>query len=460
MKLSYYTILSDQLNKREDSVIFSTRTSEALVVSKKIRDFLENGSFDNIPKDIFKDLVEKKFLVHKDENELDTVINENEESIKNDDVLYEVIQPTAYCQLGCDYCGQIHTKDYLAPDIQELLIERIRQKSKKKKWNKMLIGWFGGEPLVGLSQIRTLTKELKNIAKEKKIPYSAKVVTNGLSLKPDIFLELVNDLGVKKIEITLDGTAEFHDGVRHTKKGDATFDIIIGNLEKIFALENYRSLDCSISIRCNVDYRNWKGVSPLIKYLADKKFNEYISYFYSIGIYSWGGNDAHNKSLTKEEYASKEIDWLIELIEYGFNPGLLPGRVKQVCIAVSEDSEMYDAFGNVFNCTEVSYTDFYDGTPYKLGNLRKNPKINIPNKPLNNWNSQVLIDKELPCHTCRMLPVCGGACPKSWHEDMRACPSSKFNIKEKLALAYVVSKSGGNRSLFSINDPKNTIEHC
>jgi len=40
-----------------------------------------------------------------------------------------------------------------------------------------------------------------------------------------------------------------------------------------------------------------------------------------------------------------------------------------------------------------------------------------------------------------MLPVCGGGCPKAWHENMQACPTPKFNIKERLALAYVVSKT-------------------
>jgi uncharacterized protein len=36
-----------------------------------------------------------------------------------------------------------------------------------------------------------------------------------------------------------------------------------------------------------------------------------------------------------------------------------------------------------------------------------------------------------------MLPVCGGACPKSWAEGRRACPPNKFNIKEKLILSYL-----------------------
>jgi len=203
---------------------------------------------------------------------------------------------------------------------------------------------------------------------------------------------------------------------------------------------DFKELGCGISIRCNVDERNFEGVSPLISLLAEHSLQDKIQYFYPVGVYSWGGNDAHRKSLTKEEYAAKEIDWFIEMIDAGFIPGLMPNRKKQICIVVSKESEMYDAYGNIFNCTEVSYTDHYKGTPYVLGNLSKNEEDFSSARPLSDWNQTLLQDK-FPCHSCKMLPVCGGGCPKSWYEDMRACPSAKFNIKERLALAYVLSKT-------------------
>jgi uncharacterized protein len=38
------------------------------------------------------------------------------------------------------------------------------------------------------------------------------------------------------------------------------------------------------------------------------------------------------------------------------------------------------------------------------------------------------------CKSCKFLPVCGGACPKSWYEGNPACPSFKFNIDERLMM--------------------------
>lgn len=275
------------------------------------------------------------------------------------------------------------------------------------------------------------------------------MVSNALSLKEDIFLELVNELSVNHIDVTLDGTQDFHDGVRHTKTKEKTFDIILGNLEKILNLDDFESYNCPISIRCNVDYRNVEGVSPLIKLLATKGLHKKIQYFYPIGIYSWGGNEAHTKSLAKEDFAKKEIDWLIEMLDLGYKTRFfLPTRIKNVCMAVSESSEMYDAFGNIFDCSEVSYSDLYADT-YVLGNLKFDETTYSSKRTFANWNNQIL-NNEFQCFSCKMLPVCGGFCPKSWREGRSACPPSKFNIKDKLALAYALAYSAKYKNLTEI----------
>jgi uncharacterized protein len=142
----------------------------------------------------------------------------------------------------------------------------------------------------------------------------------------------------------------------------------------------------------------------------------------------------------KPEFAELEIEWIIEMYKNGFQPFLYPGRVKSVCMAVSPTSEMYDAYGNVFNCTEVSYVPVYENTNYVLGNLKKDEKINTE-RMHTNWNDQIL-NNEFQCHSCKMLPVCGGGCPKQWHEGRAACPSPKYNIKERLLLSYIHAKKG------------------
>lgn len=441
LKKSYYAIVSDPLNDKEDRIIFSTITSQAYIVEKAVYEAYEADEFESIGSEIVNKLEEYKILVPSDKDELAAIIQENKDEIAKDKLMYEVIQPTAMCQLGCDYCGQDHKKVNISKDLYAKLLERFRAKASVREFKRLYVGWFGGEPLMAFQQIRELTPMLKDFCKEFGMSYGAKVVTNGLSLKENIFRELVEDLSVDAIEVTLDGVAEYHDKRRHTKEKHETFDIIFNNLLNIVNSEYYDPKKLRLTIRCNVDERNAEGVLPLIELIDQHQLQKKIAFFYPIGVYSWGGNDAHKKSLTKEEFAEMEIDWYIEMIKRDFTVNLLPGRVKKVCLAVSPSSEMVDAYGNIFNCTEVSYVDTYKDTPYSLGNLKFSPSNSITEttRPLTNWNDLVLENK-FPCNSCKMLPVCGGACPKSWHEDMRACPPNKFNIKEKLALTYLVSQ--------------------
>src|SRR5882724_2461260 len=308
-KLSYYVISTpisegDPCSKR---IIFSTRTSEALIMSSDVHEKLQNERFKDLSKEYLDLLLEKKFVVPEDENELLTIVNENKEVINNENLLYEVIQPSAMCQLGCDYCGQIHEKRNTSDKVAQLVFERIEKKLRSNpKFRGLKIGWFGGEPLMALGEIRKMTAKLKALAAELNITYSAKFVTNGLSLKPKIFVELAKELNVTSLEITLDGTGEFHDLRRHTKEGGSTFQYIFKNLLDIVRREDYHELGCSISIRCNVDRRNYQGVVPLIKLLAENKLQDKISHFYVASVYSWG-NDAHLKSFSKDEFAQMEI---------------------------------------------------------------------------------------------------------------------------------------------------------
>lgn len=443
-KLSYYTIISEPVNTHNDVVLYSTRSARAYKIKEEVKDKLLADDAGSIDPAIRDRLIDIKVLVPEEEIELHTIVDENTANIQNSSELYEVIQPSAMCQLGCDYCGQEHTKDYIMPAVYDKLLQRIRLKIGMGNYKSLFIGWFGGEPLMGLKQIREISRELKKLAAEHGLKYSAKIVTNGLSLKPAIFRELAQEMMIKQVEVTLDGTGMYHDQRRITKEGKPTFDLILKNIIDITSMPDYFDLNCKISLRCNVDYRNMEGVSPLIKLLADNKLQDKLMYFYPIGVYSWGGNEAHQKSLTKEEFAELEIGWMIEMLEHGFVPALLPGRVKKVCMAVSKDSEMYDAFGNVFNCTEVSYASYYNGTSYVLGNLKMDHTYVEKKRPLQTWYTDMKEgskEKKFPCVTCKMLPVCGGGCPKSWHEDMRACPSAKFNIKDRLALSYVASRS-------------------
>lgn len=437
-KLSKYLVTANPLNEPGKTIVYSTRSGKDLVINDIVLRYISENRIDEIPLQVKDKLITYKVLVLQDEDELGNIIAENNRSIQNENinVLYEVIQPSSMCQMGCYYCGQAHTKNSISQNVIEKIITRIESKILNGNYKGLNIAWFGAEPLMGLRQMRDITVRLEKIAKRNGLTYEAKIVTNALSLKKEVFIELVNNLSVTHVEITIDGSREFHDLHRYLKDGGKTFDIVLQNVLAITSVNNLKR-KCRLSVRCNVDNINYEGVSPLIELLAEHKLQNKLS-FYPIGIYSWG-NDAHKKSLSKEAFAKQEIIWFMEMIQKGFKVGYLRPRIKNVCLAVSKTSEMYDAFGNIFNCTEVAYVPAYDNSDYVLGNVLSD-EYSKPRK-FQSWNNEILDNSSLPCHTCEMLPVCGGSCPKSWHEDMRACPSTKFNMKDRLRLKHLVYSS-------------------
>jgi uncharacterized protein len=436
LKLSHYLVFTDSLNDKNDRIVFSTRSCKSLLISALCYDKLTEGNFNEIPAPLIEKFLDRNILVPTSADELANIIKDNKQAIEGDPhTLYEVIQPSANCQLGCYYCGQTHTKKSLEPSVAEKILDRIKTKLIQYGYKKLDIGWFGGEPLLGLASIRNISAELISFCNTNNIRYAAKVVTNALSLKENIFRELVKVWEVKQIEITLDGVGDDHDAHRYTKKGTGSFHIIFQHLLDAISIKEQESLDCKISVRCNVDRHNVEGVSGLIRHLAEHNLQGKID-FYVMNIYSWAGNNAHNQSLTKEEFAIREIQWRKEMIRHGFAYGFdLPKRKKITCMIVSKNSEMYDANGNVFNCTETSYAKIYDQSAYHLGNLKSDEPIKAK-RHLADWNDRVQNDESLPCNSCKMLPVCGGSCPKSWEEGNAACPTNKFNLKDKLALNY------------------------
>ncbi len=438
MKLSAYHVVTapffDEIEGRIQRVVLATRTASVRIIDDASWQELETENFDRLPPDILFDLVDIELIVPVDENELQTILARNDAATLDDDDLYLVVQPTASCQLGCHYCGQQHTSKLMSEEDQQRFVERTHRQLETRKFKSLSIGWFGAEPLVGLSVMRSLTSQLQSLAASFGCSYNAKIVTNGLALTEKVATEIVHELGVTSLEITLDGVAEFHDIRRMQKNGSPTFEKIFTN---VIAFARRQDLDAQLTIRCNVDYQNYESVSSLLQLLAEEGIQDKIS-FYVAPIHSWG-NDAHSISLSKEQFAAWEIVWFGEMIELGFNVGLVPKRKPIVCMAVMPHAELVDAYGNIFNCTEVSYVPTY-GTPneYAIDNL-SGKQMPGSRQRLSNFNERVR-QGEYPCSTCPMLPVCGGACPKSWSEAIAPCPSAKYNVEERLLLTYALSR--------------------
>jgi len=323
----------------------------------------------------------------------------------------------------------------LAEEKQEKIAKRIGRRLASGHYETLLVNWFGAEPLIGLRVMRTLTSLLRETASDNNCKYRAQIVTNGLLLSLSVAEELVTKMGVTELVVTLDGPAKAHDARRHTKKGSPTFARIFSN---VLSIARADELPVKLAVRCNVDHRNAAQVPELIELLAEAGIQQRVELYFA-PVHDWS-NGADSLSLSSEEYARREIDWLALMSLRGFTPPLLPALKPVVCMAVNPHAELIDPYGEIFNCTEVSLVPAY-GEPniYSLGTLDK-PGESSAATELKQFMGDVE-EKKYGCARCPMLPVCGGACPKQWNEGNVPCPSAKYNMPDRLALAYALQKA-------------------
>lgn len=444
-KFSEYVIKSDILDENAISpqrIIFSSRSGASLRIDENILQELMVNEFGQIPSDLLDMLFKHEFIVPAHEDEFARVMLQNREEVADLKAFSTTIQPTANCQLGCHYCGQVHKNENMDDSLVDKIVQRVRHKMESGKFNLLDVTWYGGEPLMAYNQIRHMTKEFHQICKDTGTDYTGFMITNGLSLKPDIFKELYLNCDVFKFQITIDGLKEFHDDRRVLKKGrGATFDLIMRNIVNITQLPEYTThRERPLLIRMNIDQINYHTIPQFLDYLVELGLADKIGLSFA-PVINWGDlKFGSNDGLTKEKYAELEIDWFIYAMKLGFDiPEILPERAYQPCMVVDKDAEVYDTEGKVFPCYEFSYTPIYQNENYIIANLKdENPVFNN-NVTTRNWFDDLEEGSISTCKTCKLLPSCGGGCVKKWYmaEPEPACPSYKYNMEDRLVLAYL-----------------------
>jgi uncharacterized protein len=436
-KLSRYALVSDSFcEPGRDTplrVLFSTRSSARLVVSDRTWLALQANPAADVDQSLRDALIASKILVPDTENEFAEVLAENKQVQTDDRTLYQVIQPTAACQLGCDYCGQAHSPRTLSEAHLNDILERVEKKLMTGRFRALSIAWFGGEPLLAQDVMRRASAQFRDLANRLNIEYSARLVTNGVRLDEAAQAELHAVHRIRYVEVTLDGDEAAHDARRHWKRTErGSFATILRNVSTLVARPPPRP---GVGIRCNVDVRNVEAVVPLIRTLAEAGLHKLLKRFYVASVYSWG-NGASRLALPPVEFASREIVWFAEMARLGFPLDLIPHRVHATCMVFKPDAELVDAFGTRFNCTEVSYVPSYTVAGENVYALRTGGGSTRAAE-LSAFYDRVA-EGVYPCRECQMFPVCGGACPKDWLEGEVPCPPAKHNIGQRLILEHVL----------------------
>lgn len=123
---------------------------------------------------------------------------------------------TEACNFQCVYCyqGEKAHKVYSQQDEDKLFAFILE--AQKQGLEEVHIHYFGGEPLLNLSRLKSLHQRFKKVEKETGLKYLSHITTNGSMLTT----EILKTLSVNGIQLTFDGSEKWH----NRYKVSSTFD--------------------------------------------------------------------------------------------------------------------------------------------------------------------------------------------------------------------------------------------
>jgi uncharacterized protein len=372
-------------------------------------------------------LLNGRFLVEDDVNELDILKARNLLGKFTQDKLGVTILPTLNCNFRCIYCFEEHKNETMSSDVLRNLAEWVKVQMQHRK--RLEVGWFGGEPLLCLDIIRELTSIFRQICAQRGCEYRADMSTNGYLLTKDVVKEL-KELGITQIQVPLDGPARIHDKRRPLAGGFPTFDVIISNL---IALLEEGGIE--LSIRPTIDKGNVEGIYELMDTLVLAGIHDKII-FNPQNVESSPANDLGCMGTcipNTAEFADIRANILIYATELGFKIDP-PDLLCQGCPSHNINSFMVSPKGDMFKCgsflrpeDRIGYLDPADPE-----------KAHIDSVNMWRWVGSDPFEDE-QCRECDVLPLCMGGCQakrrQSGEKDGH-CIYYRYNLEKELVGRY------------------------
>lgn len=441
MKISKYTFIFDV--DSTEYYIYSTLSNALLEIDKDSYSTLlkaqKNKSdiiLSELDDELYDILVSKKFVV---ENDIDSFLyyksiitaQRNSQSF-----MHLTIAPTMDCCFHCYYCFEEYKeKNYMPESVMDSIIKHLNSLPSKPE---VKLTWFGGEPLMALSQMKQFYEKL--IAGYKK-PVSSNIITTGFHIDEHA-IKIMEDIGVDQLQITLDGQKETHNSIKKTEGCADVFSKVLNNVELVLSTSNIH-----VVLRVNLTKRNAHEYVGLYTYLTNR-FKRFTKKGVGPGFVMDRGicnssSESDNLFFSSKEAAQFTLDlWN----KYRIHTPFLryPSRFFTECAIRGSVAISFDPEGYAYKCWEV-----IGNKKYAIGKLNKDGKLEDINSVILNRHLYAADPLEDPvCSKCRYLPICNGGCPIQRIENLfekkknDCCIFHKGKMKEFLTIHLKLKKIG------------------
>lgn len=346
-----------------------------------------------LEKKLYQNLITRKYiLTHSDEIKL---IKQTKKLATSTKKIFPIVTfiLTYDCNFKCPYCFEKERVDNTSI-MTTSMVDQIFNIHKNKINN---ICFYGGEPF--LPQNMDIINYI--ISKSPHATYSA--ISNGYYL--DEYLEILKKIHIEFIQITLDGSKDYHNMSRILHNGNGTYDKIMKNIDLCL------NLHIPIKIRMNISEKNIESCLSLREQLS-KKYSSYPLMFELQPIFQYNTktrnllekkiyqSDLKENSLLNDNYFTYNtivntylpIQYYFSTMASTFYPitNNCDAETQRVC---------YDIYGLYYTClVSVGDKTAACGTYY----------------PEYSFNAKSIADRSIynipECSECTLAFICGGGC--------------------------------------------------
>ena len=196
--------------------------------------------------------------------------------VKNDTAELNVtVLTTLQCNFACDYCFQGDHGDYneraerMSMETAIRVGDWIERELDRTRPERLVLTFFGGEPLLNLPAMYYLAERLWNATTTRGVRQAVNIITNGLLLTPEV-VDRMAPLGLNGIKVTLDGDRDVHNRMRPLRGGQGTFDRIVENIRRV-------ADKARIAVGGNFDESSVDSFPALLDYLKAQDFAPKLS---------------------------------------------------------------------------------------------------------------------------------------------------------------------------------------
>jgi uncharacterized protein len=433
-------------DRRGHYCLFNTRTGAAHLLHSDefsaYRAIVDGLSPVESAADTLQQLVEGGFLIEDDVDELAQIKSAHIEARTSRETLSLVIAPTMACNLSCRYCFEANRYPGRMSEAKQANIVRLARRYFASGTRRLVITWYGGEPLLAMPVISELSNAFLGLCREFDRDYSADIVTNGMLLTDKTARQLAS-LKVGRAQVTLDGIPHFHDQRRVSKTQAPTFHRILDGIEAATG-------HMHVSIRINVCRDSAARLEELLRILATRGLNHkatvYIAPLGRMPELAGTGERRPRKQTLSAVFDDQRIEFLSDgetadlmlrfhdlLAKHGFptRANILPLPRTTACIGDRDHSWLIEANGDVQKCYWTAGL-----RDEAVGHLCADGiALRTPRQKWQEWS----VFKQSECARCVFLPLCLGLCPLRQLAGEVRCPSFKHNWQRVLAHAFGVA---------------------